>query len=29
LSLKEGVTCREVDISRVQKALGKQGVRIE
>ncbi len=29
LSLKDGVTCREVDISKVQKALEKQGVRIE
>jgi hypothetical protein len=29
LSLKDGVTCRKVDISKVQKALGKQGVRIE
>jgi hypothetical protein len=29
LSLKSGVTCREVDVSEVQKALVKQGVRIE
>jgi ribulose 1,5-bisphosphate synthetase/thiazole synthase len=29
LSLKDGVICREVDISSVQKALRKQGVRIE
>ncbi len=29
LSLKDGVTCREVDVSGVQKALVKQGVRIE
>jgi hypothetical protein len=28
-SLKDGVTCREVDVSGVQKALVKQGVRIE
>jgi ribulose 1,5-bisphosphate synthetase/thiazole synthase len=27
-SVKEGVSCREVDVSRVQKALKKQGVRI-
>jgi hypothetical protein len=29
VSLKNKVTCRKVDISRVQKALKKQGVRIE
>lgn len=29
LSLRSGVTCREVDVSEVQKALVKQGVRIE
>jgi len=29
ISLKDGVTCREVDIPRVQKALVKQGVRIQ
>jgi hypothetical protein len=29
LSLKDGVTCREVDVSRVQKALVGQGVRIK
>jgi hypothetical protein len=29
LSLKNGVACREVDVSGVQKALVKQGVRIE
>jgi hypothetical protein len=29
VSLKDNVTCREVDISKVQKALKKQGVRIE
>jgi hypothetical protein len=29
VSLKERVTCREVDVSRVQKALEKQGVRIK
>ena len=29
VSLKDNVTCRDVDISRVQKALKKQGVRIE
>jgi len=29
ISLKDKVTCRKVDISRVQKALKKQGVRIE
>jgi len=29
VSLKDGVTCREVDISKTQKALKKQGVRIE
>jgi len=28
ISLKDGVTCREVDVSRVQKALEKQGVRL-
>ncbi len=28
-SLKDDVTCRQVDISKVQKALKKQGVRIE
>jgi hypothetical protein len=28
-SLKEGVTCREIDVSKIQKALMKQGVRIE
>jgi hypothetical protein len=27
VSLKDGVTCREVDVSSVQKALEKQGVR--
>ena len=27
-SVKEGVSCREVDVSRVQEALKKQGVRI-
>jgi len=26
--VKEGVSCREVDVSRVQEALKKQGVRI-
>jgi hypothetical protein len=29
VSLKERTTCREVDVSRVQKALEKQGVRIK
>jgi len=29
VSLKDNVTCREVDISKVQKTLKKQGVRIE
>jgi hypothetical protein len=29
VSLKDGVTCRAVDIAKVQKALLKQGVRIE
>jgi hypothetical protein len=29
VSLKDGVTCRQVDVSRVQQALEKQGVRIE
>jgi hypothetical protein len=29
ISLKDGVTCRVVDISKVQKALERQGVRIE
>jgi hypothetical protein len=29
VSLKDKVACREVDISRVQKALRKQGVRID
>jgi hypothetical protein len=29
VSLKDGVTCRQVNISKVQKALKKQGVRIE
>jgi hypothetical protein len=29
ISLKDKVTCRKVDISRVQKALKKQGVRID
>ena len=29
VSLKDNVTCREVDISKVRKALKKQGVRIE
>ncbi|MFX1337482.1 MAG: FAD-dependent oxidoreductase, partial [Promethearchaeota archaeon] len=29
LSLKDNVTCRQVDISKIQKALKKQGVRIE
>jgi ribulose 1,5-bisphosphate synthetase/thiazole synthase len=29
VSLKNGVTCRGVDVSKVQKALKKQGVRIE
>jgi hypothetical protein len=29
VSLEDGVTCRTVDVSRVQKALEKQGVRIE
>ena len=28
VSVKDGVTCRQVDISSVQKALEKQGVRI-
>ncbi len=28
-SLKDGVTCREVDIKKVQKALKRQGVRID
>jgi hypothetical protein len=28
VSLKENVTCRGVDITRVQKALEQQGVRI-
>jgi ribulose 1,5-bisphosphate synthetase/thiazole synthase len=27
-SVKEGVSCREVDVSRVQEALKKQGVRV-
>ena len=27
LSLKENATCREVDIGKVQSALGRQGVR--
>jgi hypothetical protein len=29
ISLKQGLSCRQVDVSRVQKALEKQGVRIE
>lgn len=29
ISIKDNVTCRQVDISSVQKALKKQGVRIE
>jgi hypothetical protein len=29
VSLKENIMCRKVDISKVQKALKKQGVRIE
>jgi hypothetical protein len=29
VSLKDKVTCREVDIAKVQKALQKQGVRID
>ena len=29
VSLKDNVACRKVDISKVQKALKKQGVRIE
>jgi hypothetical protein len=29
LSLRDGVTCRQVNISRLQKALQNQGVRIE
>jgi hypothetical protein len=29
VSIKENVTCREVDIAKIQKALKKQGVRIE
>jgi len=29
VSIKDNVTCRQVDISKVQKALKKQGVRIE
>ena len=29
ISLEDGVTCREVDVSRVQKALEKQNVRID
>jgi hypothetical protein len=29
VSLKDGVSCREVDVSSVQKVLKKQGVRIE
>jgi len=29
VSLKDGVTCREVDVASVQKALEKQGVRIK
>ena len=28
VSIKENSTCREVDITRVQKALKRQGVRI-
>ncbi len=28
VSVKDGVTCRQVDITKVQTALGKQGVRI-
>jgi hypothetical protein len=28
VSIKDNVTCRKVDISKVQKALEKQGVRI-
>jgi hypothetical protein len=28
VSLKDGVTCREVDVSKVQRALEKQGVRL-
>jgi len=29
VSLENDVTCRAVDISRVQKALREQGVRVE
>jgi hypothetical protein len=29
VSVKDKVTCREVDITKVQKALEKQGVRIK
>jgi hypothetical protein len=29
VSIKEDVTCSQVDISEVQKALKRQGVRIE
>jgi hypothetical protein len=29
ISLKDGVTCRQVGVSSVQKALEKQGVRID
>ncbi|MQY76816.1 MAG: FAD-dependent oxidoreductase, partial [Spirochaeta sp.] len=29
LSVRDDVTCREVAIAKVQKALQKQGVRIE
>jgi hypothetical protein len=29
ISLKQGLSCRQVDVSRVQKALEKQGVRIK
>ncbi|MHA1526831.1 MAG: FAD-dependent oxidoreductase, partial [Promethearchaeota archaeon] len=29
VSIKDNVTCRQVDISNVQKSLKKQGVRIE
>jgi hypothetical protein len=29
VSVKEDVTCRQVDIAEVQRALKKQGVRID
>ena len=29
ISVKDGVTCREVNVPKVQKALEKQDVRVE